>query len=368
MRSIAVIGGGPAGGAAALGLARGGARVDLYVPSRPGEKPCGGAVPEAALPPLEGFEGGKLRRVSEPPTLIENDRGSRIEIRLAGIEIFRRRDFDAALVSAAERAGAVVQRQKVEHIEPNERGVRVRSREIDRSYDWVVGADGARGLTRRTVGLQSAGESIGLGASLSGLEVENLVLSFLGLADSYAWVFPRPGGASVGVAYTSGTVSDDSVRIALASFLDRTLPPGWRQLPGPRYRYPIPVFGPATVPGLRKALLSRILLVGDAASLADPLTREGIRYGLLSGSWAADCLLAEAPGTYPDVIAARLGLEMEYALKARDLFFAGSVGRWMVPVSRLHRGVRIVLQDLLACRQSYSGLTMRLARAAFNPG
>jgi flavin-dependent dehydrogenase len=367
MSNVAVIGGGPAGGAAALRLARGGARVDLYLPARPGEKPCGGAIPEPALPPLAGFEGGCLPRVVASRTLLENDRESRFEFRLAGSEIFRRRDFDSALVVAAQVAGAQVLRQRVERLEPIPGGVRLTAGEKTREYDWVVGADGARGLSRRTLGLLPEGESIGLGASLSMLEVGQLVISFLGVADAYAWVFPRPGGASVGVAYTSGKVSDVSIRSALGSFLDRTLPAGWRQLPGPRYRYPIPVFGPATIPGLKRGLESRILLVGDAAALADPLTREGIRYGLLSGTWAAECLLAREPAAYPEVVAAKLGLEMEHALKARELFFAGSIGRWMIPVSRLHRGVRTVLHDLLACRQAYSGLTLRLTRAALSP-
>ncbi|HEV7518225.1 MAG TPA: FAD-dependent oxidoreductase, partial [Thermoanaerobaculia bacterium] len=57
---IAVLGGGPAGSAAALCLARAGAAVDLYMPARPGEKPCGGAVPEHVLPRLAGFEPGPL--------------------------------------------------------------------------------------------------------------------------------------------------------------------------------------------------------------------------------------------------------------------------------------------------------------------
>ena len=40
----------------------------------------------------------------------------------------------------------------------------------------------------------------------------------------------------------------------------------------------------------------RLLLAGDAAAVADPLTREGIRYGMLSGSCAAACLLVVMTG------------------------------------------------------------------------
>ncbi len=362
---IAVLGAGPAGGSAALALARGGAAVDLYLPARPGEKPCGGAVPEHVLPCLAGFDPAPLPAVVSPAAVLENARGGRVEVDLQGIRIFRRRDFDGAIAEAAVAAGAVARFAKAERLEwGNDRrgGLRVTAGGESRVYDWIVGADGARGLTRRSLGLEPRGDSLGLGGSLSGLGWDRLVLAFPGLADSYLWIFPRPGGASVGIAYTAGRLTDAAARAALDSFLDRHLPVGWRGLPGPRYRYPIPVFGDWTLPAVRKASTRRVLLTGDAAALADPLTREGIRYGLLSGLWAAESLLAREPESYPDVLAAGLATEMEKAGQARDLFFEGSIGQWMVPAARLHPGIRRVLGDLLACRQPYGGLRRRLVR------
>jgi flavin-dependent dehydrogenase len=348
---IAVVGGGPAGGSAALALARAGAGVDLYVPGRPGEKPCGGAVPGHVLPRLAGFDPDPLPAVVSPEAVLENAAGSRLEIDLRGIRIFRRSDLDRAIVEAAVAAGAkrIDRRVEVDEL---------------RSYDWIVGADGARGRTRRSLGLEPKGDSVGLGGSLQGLECKRLVLAFPDLADSYLWIFPRAGGASVGIAYTPERLSDGAARAALDRFLDRHLPPGWRDLPGPRYRYPIPVFGPWTLESVRRGVGSRILLVGDAAALADPLTREGIRYGMLSGLWAAECLIAGTPEAYPERLQGELQEEMERAARARSLFFDGPVGQWMVPVARLHPGIRRVLSDLLACRQPYRGLRGRLLRSA----
>ncbi|HSS51685.1 MAG TPA: NAD(P)/FAD-dependent oxidoreductase [Thermoanaerobaculia bacterium] len=360
---IAVIGGGPAGGSAALALARGGAAVDLYLPARPGEKPCGGAVPEHVLPRLEGFDSSRLPAVASPRAVLENARRSRIEVDLQGVRIFRRRDFDGALAESAVAAGAVRRSAKVERLEIGSDAIQVAAGGETRVYDWIVGADGARGLTRRSLGLTPEGDSLGLGGSLSGLAWDRLVLAFPRLADSYLWIFPRPGGASVGIAYTAGRLTDVDARAALDAFLDRYLPAGWRDLPGPRYRYPIPVFGPWTLPAVRLALTRRVLLTGDAAALADPLTREGIRYGLLSGLWAAESLLAGDPEKYPQALDAELAADMEKAGKARDLFFERSIGQWMVPAARLHPGIRRVLGDLLACRQSYTGLRKRLLRS-----
>jgi flavin-dependent dehydrogenase len=109
----------------------------------------------------------------------------------------------------------------------------------------------------------------------------------------------------------------------------------------------------------------RVLLAGDAAALADPLTREGIRYGLLSGLWAAESLLAGQPESYAGRLGRELAGDLGRAERARDLFFDDPVGQWMVPLARRHPGIRRVLADLLACRQPYRGLKGRLLRAAF---
>ncbi len=352
---VAVVGGGPAGASAALALARAGVPIDLFVPGRPGEKPCGGAVPEHVLPRLAGFDPSGLPAVVSPEAVLENAAGSSLEIDLRGIRIFRRADLDRALVEAAVAAGAVLLPRRADDAS------------LD-SYDWIVGADGARGRTRRRAGapsgLEPQGESLGLGGSLRGLAWDRLVLAFPDLADAYLWIFPRPGGASVGIAYTAGRLSDGAARSCLDGFLDRHLPAGWRDLPGPRYRYPIPVFGPWTLEAVRRGVETRVLLTGDAAALADPLTREGIRYGMLSGLWAAECLIEGAPETYPERLAAGLKSEMERAADARSIFFDDPIGQGMVPVARRHPGIRRVLSDLLACRQPYTGLRRRLLRAA----
>jgi flavin-dependent dehydrogenase len=104
--------------------------------------------------------------------------------------------------------------------------------------------------------------------------------------------------------------------------------------------------------------------VGDAAAVADPLTREGIRYGLLTGLWAAESLLAGRPAAYAERLESELREEMEKAAQARGLFLEGAIGRWAVPMARAHPGIRRVLNDLLTCRQPYTGLRRRLLRAA----
>ncbi len=319
-------------------------------------------MPGHVLPRLEGFDPSPLPAVVSPEAVLENAAGQSVHLPLRDIRIFRRADFDRALTDAAVAAGARRVAARAEGLEHTARGVRVSGGSEEQVYDWTVGADGARGLTRRSLGLAPRGDSVGLGASLRGLAPERLVLAFPDLADAYLWIFPRPGGASVGIAWTPDRLSVGAARGALDAFLDRWLPAGWRDLPGARYRYPIPVWGPHTLEAVRRGLARRILLAGDAAAVADPLTREGIRYGLLSGTWAAEHLLAGEPERYPERLDAELGGELGRAGRARSAFFESPVGQWMVPVARVLPGVRQVLGDLLACRQPYRGLRRRLAR------
>jgi geranylgeranyl diphosphate/geranylgeranyl-bacteriochlorophyllide a reductase len=366
---LAVIGGGPAAGAAALGLARAGAEVAIYAPVRRGEKPCGGALPASLLPRLAGFEPASLPAVAVAAALFENAAGGRLRLDVGGLRIFRRGDLDPALIAAAVAAGARRVAARVERVEWQGGRPVVVAGGRPAVYDWLVAADGARSLSWRSLvagrggGCELPGESVGLGASLDGVYHPEMVLAFPGAADAYAWIFPRPGGVSVGIAYSAHRLSHGAARGLLASFLDRHLaapgPP-----PAPRYRYPIPVYGPWTLPRVATALERRVLLAGDAAALADPLTREGIRYAALSGGWAAEALAAGRPGDYRLRLGDELDAELSRAARARELFFADGVGEWMVPLCRLHRGIRTVLGDLVACRQPYRGLRRRLLRAA----
>ncbi len=361
---VAVIGGGPAAATAALRLARRGHRATLYHPARPGEKPCGGALPGYLLGEVDGFDASGLPAIDVGDAVLENASGSRVALQLSGLRIFRRLDLDPALVAAAARAGAEIRAERVRRIEW-ESGLPVVGTDGGESaYDWVVAGDGARGLTRRSLELEPVGESFGLGASLPGVEAEALTLSFPGVGDAYLWIFPRPGGCSVGIAYSSTELSPGAARSCLDDFLSRHLGRRLAELGGSRYRYPIPVYGPWTAEAVETGIARRVLLVGDAAALADPLTREGIRYAVRSGSWAADAVADGEPTSYAERLIGAVDADLSRAGRARELFFDAPIGQWMIPVCRSHPGVRRVLADLLACRQPYVGLRRRLLSSA----
>ncbi len=357
---VAVLGAGPGGAAAALALARGGADVTVHRPAAETEKPCGGALPAYLLDGPAAAALAAAPAVEVSAAVLENAAGGRLRVPLDGLRVYRRRELDGGLLAAAVVAGARLRRGRVRRLELGRRIEVHGEGGVVRRYDWLVAADGALGPSRRCLGLEPAAASIGLGASIAlpAAQVPSgLVLGFPDAGDAYLWIFPRPGGVSVGIAYSAERLSGGAARGCLEAFLSRHLPAAAGR---PGYRYPIPVFGRRTVAELRRAAARRVLLVGDAAGLADPLTREGIRPAMLAGGWAAESLLAERPADYPRRVADGLGADMARAERACRLFYDDGIGQWMVPVSRALPGVRRVLGDLLACRQPYRGLRRRL--------
>jgi flavin-dependent dehydrogenase len=103
------------------------------------------------------------------------------------------------------------------------------------------------------------------------------------------------------------------------------------------------------------------MLVGDAAGLVDPITREGIFFALVSAEHAA----ASLGGRAADVEYARRLNDTVYAeliraaqLKAR--FFRPELLALLVGALKRSAGVRAIMADLVAGRQTYAGLRRRL--------
>src|SRR5205814_646914 len=118
-------------------------------------------------------------------------------------------------------------------------------------------------------------------------------------------------------------------------------------------------------PGDGAAAGPRWMLLGDAAGLVDPLTREGIYFALRSGEWAAETTARE-PGQAARGYAARLRdevyPELVRAARACDGFFDAPFLALMLDAVARSPRIAAVLVDLVAGRQPYRGLRRRLLR------
>jgi flavin-dependent dehydrogenase len=147
----------------------------------------------------------------------------------------------------------------------------------------VVGADGSSGVTARHVGVDFCQIDLGLEveisvpASIRQIWRGRVLLDWGPIPGSYAWIFPKDDRLTVGVIAARG--SGEQTKGYLQDIL---------------YHYNLSSFERYHDSGhltkcrtegspLRKG---RVLVVGDAAGLLEPWTREGISFALRSGAMA----------------------------------------------------------------------------------
>ena len=286
---MAVIGGGPAGLAAASASAAAGARtLVLERAEHPRYKTCGGGLlgvsraavaGQIALPVRDEIRsatftlrGGQEFTRSHPQPLLT---------------MVMRDEFDAALLGRAQENGAEVrQRAQVRAIEQADG--RATARLADGSSvtaTVLIGADGSSGVTARHVGAQFAQVDLGLELEIAVPEAVaarwtgRLLLDWGAIPGSYGWVFPKGERLTVGVIAARG--QGDATKAYLREFTGRLGLGGYQAVRDS---------GHLTRCRTEESPLrrGRVIVAGDAAGLLEPWTREGISFALRSGALAGE--------------------------------------------------------------------------------
>jgi geranylgeranyl reductase family protein len=304
---VLVVGAGPAGSAAAIHLARGGARVLLADRARfPRDKPCGGGLTGRALRHLPCDVAPVVEHVVDRFVLRVGYR-RRFERRSEGplILMTQRRRLDLHLAEQATAAGAEFRDGvRIEALALDGReasalvgGVRVRA-------TYIVGADGANGIVARAAGL---GEGIVTGVALEAnaawdafdsTPYAGTVWVELGVVPGgYGWAFPKGDHVNLGVGGWQGAGPHLRAHLERLARRHDVDPARLRDVKG--HRLPMRRVGARAVRG-------HVLLVGDAAGLVDPLSGDGMYEAFVSARLAADAILSETPETYEAALAGAL--------------------------------------------------------------
>ena len=361
---VAVVGAGPAGATAALVLARAGVGVTLLDRSPlPRSKTCGGGVVAralAALPP--GVEIPVERRLGRVESrFLDTGVAVTVERETTLVHMAMRATLDLALAEAARAAGATLAAPRaVERI-----GLAADHVQLDTSSGplrarFLIGADGATGTVARAAGWTEPLASVP--ALEAEVEVPPRVLARfadrarfdLGVpVGGYGWIFPKADHLSIGVGVFTRGGARGRLRDELARYVHAA---GLGDASTLRVRgAPIPVRP------RRAAARGRVLLAGDAAGVADPLTGEGISLAILSGRLAAESLLAvrlapgAAAGAYLEALRRHVLGELRIARGlAWVLYRRPALARHLLP--RLGQLAGEALTEVVAGRRSYRAL------------
>jgi geranylgeranyl reductase family protein len=359
-----IVGAGPAGAVAAAALARGGAHVALLDGSHPREKPCGGGVTGRALQLVGGAGLSASRRRIR--TMIFEAPGRRAAVTMpdaAALEVYAREDFDAALLRSAIDAGAVHIPARVADFSREGSGWRIALHPPARVLfgSWILGADGAAGIVRKHLfrPFERRQLSIAAGSYVDGVDVDEIVIAFASRPQGYLWSFPRPGHLAVGTCAQADETTAAEMHAITDSWLDAYAPARGRTRR--RYAWPIPSLSSADLDREQPAGEGWMLL-GDAAGLVDPITREGIFFALRSAQIAARALLGSAPPTfsYAERVRGELHSELRRAANLKVGFFRPRFTRLLVDALEHSAQIRSVMVDLVAGRQPYARLKRRL--------
>jgi menaquinone-9 beta-reductase len=322
---IVILGAGPAGAATALKLSQ------LNIPcvlidkaTFPRDKICGDGISNQCvhviqkwLDPsvMERFAAANHLQIDSWGLQVEGTKGNGFEIpyrpysdktkEMPSGFVCKRRDFDNFLVEEVRRSPLIEFLENVEitHFEPifleeNKQGflLKDKTNSFKIQAQLVIAVDGAQSRFARQIGgieLDNKHYMASVKAyykGVTGFHKDNF-LEFYFLKDflpGYFWIFPLPNGeANVGIAIVSEEVSKR--KLNLKKCLEEVLETRFKdrftnaEIVGKIEGFGLPL-------GSKKRKLSgdNYILTGDAASLIDPLTGEGIANALLSGVVAAE--------------------------------------------------------------------------------
>jgi menaquinone-9 beta-reductase len=312
-----VVGAGPAGAAAALEARR--LRPDASVllvdkAAFPRDKACGDGLGPHAVDELAALGAGHVLDGYPPiPGLrLRSPRGLEVAGEPARPNwVVPRAVLDARLVEAATAAGVELRQASARRLEQRD-GLVVLDGEL--AARVVVGADGANSTVRRLLGAPSNPDRA-LAIAIRGYapappgRPEQLIAWVAEGWPAYVWWFPTGTGvANVGYGLLRSRFHAD--RAELRRRLRDLLPEAEPDQDSLRaHHLPFSSFRPPPGRG-------QVLLAGDAASLVNPLSGEGIYYALASGRLAARAALTaprEPAAAYRRLLARALGRHLRHS-------------------------------------------------------
>lgn len=312
---VIVAGGGPGGSATAALLGRQGVSVLLLDRAKfPRDKTCGDAISGKSVSVLR--ELGVVEELERAPhakimgVAFSSPDGTYVDIPMAKDEkgevvdygyCCRREVYDNVLFENARKHSTAVEEFLVDDVIIESgfaRGVRGKGKDgVPREFRCkvLVGADGATSVVARKTGLYEMDGRhwcAAIRAYYKGVKgmTNSIELHFVDeVLPGYFWIFPLEDGlANVGVGMLLKDIGEKKMNLQEEMFkLVENHSSFKERFKGAERVSPVKGWNLPFGSKRRKAYGNGFVLVGDAASLIDPFTGEGIGNALVSGSIAA---------------------------------------------------------------------------------
>lgn len=345
---VVVCGAGPSGAMAAAAAAKAGLKVALLEKQfLPRHKTCGGGMPMVIqnylrdLAPEAFVESDVIFmrhtwNFGDPYLAPINPPGTQEHLSLWMVQ---RPIFDHVLAQRAVKFGAELRDGVVvRSLEPEADGVIVRAAglktgsEFTAKARYVIGADGANGVVVKATNLRkNRAIAIALevehphqwGDGHPELRPEVAHLEYGAVKRGYGWIFPKADHINVGAGLFRPDRKDARRDHTIRAELQQTIF-AYMDAMGVKYdRDSIRFHGHPLPTWSGKELLheGRILLVGDAAGLVNPLFGDGIFHAVKSGVIAAQSIVDEAADEYTQRIHAEFAANFDAALNLARMFY-----------------------------------------------
>jgi menaquinone-9 beta-reductase len=398
---ICIIGAGPGGAATALFLAKQGIPSILADKAVfPRDKVCGDALSGKVVEVFKKLDPTIVDRIAHDPTALGSWGVTFVAPNRKGLRVPFKKDFDKA---RQQSPGFISKRLDFDHflVEECKRhpeiqliqglGLEKFERKDGKWHclgddgtmvvaDLVIAADGAHSRFAKEIGkieVEHAHYCAGLRAYYKGvksLDEDNFIeLHFIkDFLPGYFWIFPLPNGyANVGVGMRSDRVSKKKVNLKKQMLhLIENDPVMKERFADAELVGAVKGFGLPLGSKKRKISGEGFMLVGDAASLIDPFTGEGIGNALYSGMFAAlqaaKCLehnnfSAAYMAAYDQAAYARLWSELKLGHRMQKLVNFPWLFNLVVNKARKNR----VLRETISCMFDDLDLRNRLKNPLF---
>ena len=308
---VLIVGGGPAGSGLAFHLASKGIKVIIVEAGVfPRDKICGDGVSPIALAELEkmGITGTqKFKKANEIKKVGLFLKDSKAFIDLSKPDnlpfharIIPRIELDNWIYEAAKKAGATyIQGTRVINYSITSNLALVELKDADKIFSLkaklIVGADGSNSTIARKLHdrkPQDDYQLLGLRAyykNVNGPRDRVDIYFNEGGFPGIFWMFPKgENGANIGIAMISKTFPHkpphikDLLMTHISNNPDILERIGPGEIEGKIDGWPITFFN-----AKQKIVDDRLMLVGEAAGLINPLSGDGIQYALISANWAS---------------------------------------------------------------------------------